>query len=50
MARERGTAVAIGHPFPETLDVLERELPKHREQGFERVTIRRLIAMQLNRI
>lgn len=50
MARERGTAVAIGHPFPETLDVLERELPKLREQGFELVTISRLIAMQLNRI
>jgi len=50
MARERGTAVAVGHPFPETLEVLERELPKLREQGFELVTISELIAMQLNRI
>jgi hypothetical protein len=50
MARERGTAVGIGHPFPETLEVLERELLKLREQGFELVTISKLIAMQLNRI
>lgn len=50
MARERGTAVAVGHPFPETLEVLERELPKLREEGFELVTISELIAMQLNRI
>ncbi len=50
MARKRGTAVAIGHPFPETLEVLERELPKLRAQGFELVSISELIAMQLNRI
>ena len=50
MARERGTAVAIGHPFPETLDVLEREIPRLRSQGFELVTISELIALQLNRI
>lgn len=50
MARERGTAVAIGHPFPETLEVLERELPKLHEQGIELVTISELIAMRLNRI
>lgn len=50
MARKRGTAVAIGHPFPETLEVLERELPRLREEGFELVTISKLIALQLNRI
>lgn len=50
MARERGTAVAIGHPFPETLEVLEREIPRLREEGFRLVTISELIAMQLNRI
>ena len=50
IAHKRGTAVAIGHPFPETLEVLERELPKLREQGFELVSISELIAMQLNRI
>lgn len=50
MARKRGTAVAIGHPFPETLEVLRRELPKLCEEGFELVTISELIALQLNRI
>jgi len=50
MAREQGQAVAIGHPFPETLEVLESELPKLREQGFELVTISKLVAKQLNRI
>jgi len=49
-ARKQGQAVAIGHPFPETLDVLERELPRLREQGFELVTISELLAMPLNRI
>ena len=49
-ARKYGTAVAIGHPFPETLEVLERELPRLDAEGFELVKISELLAMQLNRI
>ena len=49
-AREQGQAVAIGDPFPETLEVLERELPKLRDEGFELVTISELLAKPLNRI
>jgi hypothetical protein len=49
MARKRGRAVAIGHPFPETLEMLERELPKLSEQGFALVTISELLADRLNR-
>ncbi len=49
-ARKHGVAVAVGHPFPETLAVLERELPRLREQGFELVTISELLALQMNRI
>lgn len=49
-ARRQGHAVAIGHPFAETLDVLERELPLLEAQGFELVTISELIDAQRNRI
>ena len=50
IAKKRGAAVAIGHPFPETLEVLERELPRLQEQGYELVTISEIIQSQLNRI
>jgi polysaccharide deacetylase 2 family uncharacterized protein YibQ len=50
LARRRGHAVAIGHPFPETLEVLERELPKLAAEGFELVTISALLHAQMNRI
>jgi polysaccharide deacetylase 2 family uncharacterized protein YibQ len=49
MAQKRGSAVAIGHPFEETLDVLERELPKLQAEGFELVTISELLTRPLNR-
>jgi len=49
-ARRKGYAIAIGHPFPETLEVLERELPRLREQGFELVTISELLQAGWNRI
>ena len=49
-AQKNGSAVAVGHPFPETLAVLERELPRLREQGFELVSISELLALQMNRI
>lgn len=39
MAAERGIAVAIGHPYTHTLELLERELPRLAEQGFELVPI-----------
>lgn len=39
LARERGIAVAIGHPYIETLELLERELPKLKDEGFELVAI-----------
>lgn len=43
LARERGAAVAIGHPYPETLEVLEEELPALRDQGIELVPPSELI-------
>lgn len=38
-ARLAGSAVAIGHPHPATLDVLERWLPSARAQGFDIVPL-----------
>ncbi len=50
MARKNGQAIAIGHPFPETLEVLERELPKLQNEGIELVTISELLRDERNRI
>jgi polysaccharide deacetylase 2 family uncharacterized protein YibQ len=50
LARRNGQAVAIGHPFPETLEVLERELPVLKDEGFELITISELLLPERNRI
>ncbi len=46
LARERGVALAIGHPYPETLAVLERELPRLAARDVELVSVRELIELQ----
>lgn len=43
LARQRGTAVGIGHPYPETLEFLERALPALAADGFELVPISALL-------
>ena len=43
LARERGIAVAIGHPYPATLEFLEREIPQLVEDGIRLVPLRELI-------
>jgi uncharacterized protein len=43
LARERGAAVAIGHPHPETLEVLAQEVPRARELGYEFVPVSYLL-------
>lgn len=43
LARERGAAVAIGHPHPATLELLERELPRLVDEGFQLVRISELV-------
>ena len=42
-ARRHGTALAIGHPYDETLDVLERRLPALKRQGIQIVAVSDLI-------
>lgn len=44
LARKRGSAVAIGHPYEATLTLLERELPLLAEQGYRLVPISELVA------
>jgi len=43
MARRRGQVVAIGHPYPSTLELLERELPRLIEEGFELVSVSEMV-------
>lgn len=43
IARRRGTAIAIGHPYPETLEYLERVLPLMEEVGIEVVPVSTLL-------
>jgi len=46
LARKRGTAIGIGHPYPTTLAFLEKALPKLEEEGFQLVGIRELVLGQ----
>lgn len=39
-ARENGFAIGIGHPYPATLALLERELPQLKAAGFELVGLK----------
>lgn len=41
-ARQRGYALGIGHPYRETISVLQQELPRLRAQGIELVSVSQL--------
>lgn len=43
LARRQGTAVGIGHPYPETLGFLEQQLPQLAAEGIELVSISALV-------
>jgi polysaccharide deacetylase 2 family uncharacterized protein YibQ len=43
LAREQGAAIAIGHPHPATLAMLEAEVPRARALGYEFVPVSYLL-------
>ncbi len=49
IAKARGHAIGIGHPYPETLQVLEEELPKLSKQGIDLVLASELTKIEFNR-
>ena len=49
LARENGLAVGIGHPYPTTIELLERELPGLAAEGIELVSISELVRLKTER-
>ncbi|HEY4343531.1 MAG TPA: divergent polysaccharide deacetylase family protein [Parvibaculum sp.] len=43
LAKERGSAIAIGHPHPETLAILEKWIPEAKARGFTLVPLTAIV-------
>lgn len=50
MAKKRGTALAIGHPYPETMAVLEEELPRLNKMGIQLISVSKLLNRDTKRL
>lgn len=49
-AKERGTALAIGHPHPATIEILRRWLPRASAHGVEIVPVQEVLAVRSLRV
>ena len=49
LAQKQGSVVIIGHPYPQTLAVLERELPRLKARGIDWIDIKQMISERSNR-
>lgn len=47
LARRTGMAVGIGHPYPATLKLLERELPGLGREGIDLISISRYVSLKV---
>lgn len=48
LARKQGSVVIIGHPYPQTIAVLQRELPLLESEGVEWISLKHMIALRGN--
>lgn len=48
-SKRKGIALGIGHPYPETLNMLEKRLPELKAQGIELVTVSELLNAKQSR-
>lgn len=49
LARQKGSAVAIGHPYPETIQFLQQALPRLAKAGVELIPVSELIEWRKTR-
>jgi len=46
LAKKRGYAIGIGHPYPETMDVLRKELANIESLGIRLIPVSQIVEMQ----